>query len=578
MSKADNVISFENLSLGSQQSNTGLMTGSADRERLRATGTARADALPNEGHNRPGNPLRDVAGDAGAETRPDLPVTPEHLAGALTAGDIGVWVWDIPSGRVSWSSNLEAIHQLPPNSFDGTFACFEREVHPEDRERVSAAINAALERRGSYQVYYRLAPRGHGERWIEAKGSVLVEDGHAVRMLGVCQDVTGRATIEHELTVRVRQQEAVARLSAQALTGSDLTKLLDDAVATAARELSVDFVKLLEIVPGDREMILRAGTGWPEGLVGSAHVPADQRSQAGYTFTTGGPVIVDDLRTETRFIPTQLLLDHGVVSGISVVIAARDGRAYGVLGAHSRSRRRFTEHDIAFLSAIANVLAAAIQQRLSDQRQNLLIRELRHRSGNLFSQLLALFSQTARTSRTIPELSSKFQARVMALANAHRLITEGGWQSTSLVELLRVLLAPYVDRVGLDGPDVYLEPDPAFGLMAALHEFATNASKYGSLSTATGQLDLTWTVQRSDRGPTLHLEWRESGGPPARKPRRTGFGSRLIQLVIERQLNGEVTQLFERGGMIARVRVPLTHERWPGPPGKFGESPLLGEL
>ena len=89
------------------------------------------------------------------------------------------------------------------------------------------------------------------------------------------------------------------------------------------------------------------------------------------------------------------------------------------------------------------MIAGAIQRRQADQRHELMIRELRHRSGNLFAQLLALFSQTARNSRSVADLTTKYEARVLALANAHRLITEGGWQSTSLEDLLRVLLAPY---------------------------------------------------------------------------------------------------------------------------------------
>ena len=85
---------------------------------------------------------------------------------------------------------------------------------------------------------------------------------------------------------------------------------------------------------------------------------------------------------------------------------------------------------------------------------------------------------------------TKYQARVLALANAHRLITEGGWRSTSLTDLLRVLLAPYLERVTLAGPEVFLEPDPSFALSSAVHELATNASKYGSLSAPAGRLEL----------------------------------------------------------------------------------------
>ncbi|MDE1974547.1 MAG: sensor histidine kinase, partial [Hyphomicrobiales bacterium] len=193
----------------------------------------------------------------------------------------------------------------------------------------------------------------------------------------------------------------------------------------------------------------------------------------------------------------------------------------------------------------------------------LLIRELRHRSGNLFSQLLALLSQTARNSRNMDELISKYQARVLALANAHRLITEAGWKSTSLAELLRVVLGPYLERTDAVGPDVDLDPDPTFSLSAALHELAANAIKYGSLSRPQGRLDLSWSVARTRSGVTLTFDWVERNGPPARRPRRTGFGSRLIALVIERQMNGEVHSNYTREGFSTRLIVPLAHERWP---------------
>src|SRR5262249_55562882 len=176
-------------------------------------------------------------------------------------------------------------------------------------------------------------------------------------------------------------------------------------------------------------------------------------SQAGYALASGRPVITEDLKAETRFTGQPLLHDHGVVSGITTPIAGRDGRAYGVLGAHSSKRRKFHDYDTSFLGAVANVTAGVTQPGQLAQRHELMIRELRHRSGNLFPQLLALFSQTAKNSRNVAELVVKYEARVLALANAHRLITEGGWKSTSLAELLNTLLAAFLDRISFSGPN-----------------------------------------------------------------------------------------------------------------------------
>jgi two-component sensor histidine kinase len=255
---------------------------------------------------------------------------------------------------------------------------------------------------------------------------------------------------------------------------------------------------------------------------------------------------------------------------MSTMIAGRDGRAYGILGVCTNRPRTFSAQDTSFLDAIGDLVAGAIQRRQLEERHELMIRELRHRSGNLFSQLLALFSQTAKNSKTMAELTSKYQARVLALANAHRLITEAGWKSTPLEELLRVVLGPYLERTTLNGPNVDVAPDPTFTLSAALHELAANATKHGSLSRPKGKLEVNWSVERSQSGMTLTLDWIERNGPPARRPRRAGFGTRLIALVIERQMNGEVQRTYSRQGLAVRLIVPLTHERWPTqlpPPG-----------
>jgi PAS domain S-box-containing protein len=503
----------------------------------------------------------DLTGTVDESLFPDLP----SVRAALDAGKIGIWSWDVGADTIRWSGNLEEIHDLPAGSFDGTFSSFQKDIHPEDQAEVQAAIQESLRGGKAYHVQYRLAPRPEREeRWVEAVGSVVVEDGKPAHLLGVCRDVSDRVRLLRELRARAKQQEAVARLGERALTEVDLQKLFEEVVATVADILDVEFVKILELVPGDAELLLRAGVGWKPGSIGTAHESTGRHSQAGYVLASGGPVSVIDLKTETRFAVPALLHDHGVNSGVSVPIAGRDGRAYGVLGAHTAKRRRFEEYDVSFLTAIANVIAGAIQRRQLDQRQELMIRELRHRSGNLFSQLLALFSQTAKTSRSVPDLMSKYEARVLALAGAHRLITEGGWKATSLTDLLCALLGPYLDRISLNGPDVFLEPDPSFALSTALHELATNASKYGSLSGQTGRLDLSWSVGRTTQGLTLTLDWKESGGPAPKRVRKTGFGSRLITMVIERQLNGEVHPTFTPQGLEVHLVVPLTHERWPG--------------
>jgi two-component sensor histidine kinase len=492
---------------------------------------------------------------------------------ALDHARIGVWSFDFATCTLAWSSNLEAMHRLPPGSFDGTIDGSLRAVHPDDRKNVDETLREAVRTRAAFKVRYRLAEQpDQKECWLEASGSVAYNDGSAERMYGLCCEISERVELETELRGRVKQQEALAQLGERALAEADLEKLLNDAVTTVAMTLGVDFVKILELLPGNDDLLLRAGFGWQKEFACSIVATAGPGSYGRHTLDSALPVVTEDFASETRFRVDDYLIQHRCVSGLNVAIAGRDQRSYGILGVCTKSRRAFTAQETAFLGAIANLLAGAIARRQLEQRHELMIRDMRHRSGNLFSQLLALFSQTARNSKTIADLASKYRARVLALASAQRLITEGGGKSIPIMDLLYTLLGPYLDHIAFDGPNIELESDPVFNLSAALHELADNAIKHGSLSRQKGQLELSWTVNRTGRGMTLVLDWLEKNGPPTRRPRKLGFGSRLISLVIERQLNGEVSRTFGRKGLAVHMVVPLTHERWPTPPGAEGRD------
>ncbi|MPZ58812.1 MAG: PAS domain-containing protein [Rhizobiales bacterium] len=483
---------------------------------------------------------------------------------ALEAASIGVWAWDISTEKVTWSRNLERLHRLPPGSFEGTLSFFESDIHPDDRPMVVAAIRESLATGRPYSVTYRLPARPDlDERWISSSGTVIIANGAPQKLFGVCRDVTPSVQTEHELRMRAQRQEVVAQLGARALTEEDLQKLLDDVTNVVATMLDVDLVNILELVSGDAGLLFRSGYGWEFDAVKATHVSISPGSQASYTLAAPGPVLVSDLRSETRFTPSRLLLDHGAISGMSTTIVGHDNRKYGIFSVHTRRPRLFNEYDVALLTSVANIVAGAIQRRQLDQRQKVMIRELHHRSGNLFSQLLALFSQTASNSKSLTELVLKYEARVLALANAHRLMVEGGWQPASLLELLGTQLGPYLDRIALSGPNVYLEPASAFSISTAAHELVSNAIKHGSLSALSGRVDVNWSIDRSESGLTLVLDWKERDGPAPKRLVRLGFGSRLIDTVVERQMNGKVRRTFLGEGMTCRLTIPLAHERWP---------------
>lgn len=183
-------------------------------------------------------------------------------------------------------------------------------------------------------------------------------------------DVTDLKAATRRLAIREKQQAVVARLGLSALGEQDIQPFMDRVVREVQQTLDTDLCKILELQPDGDELLLRAGIGWREGLVGTVSVPSGPDSQAGFTLAAEGPVVVEDLPQERRFTGPDLLSEHQVTSGLSVPINGADA-TYGVLGAHSRGKRRFTREDVNFLQAVAAVVAGAIDRQQGRMRASL---------------------------------------------------------------------------------------------------------------------------------------------------------------------------------------------------------------
>ncbi|WP_247710630.1 sensor histidine kinase [Qipengyuania aestuarii] len=188
-----------------------------------------------------------------------------------------------------------------------------------------------------------------------------------------------------------------------------------------------------------------------------------------------------------------------------------------------------------------------------EERQDLLINELQHRVKNTIAVVHALAKQTFRSVPAASSAVEQFSARLSALAAAHGLLTEGSWRPTSLRSLLRATLGASLGdltgRIGMDGPDHLLDPETALGLTMTVHELATNAVKYGSLSVEDGTVAIDWSVESAGDDDIVHLTWQESGGPPVAEPEHKGFGTRLIERGSHSGGEAEVTMEFRPGGL-----------------------------
>jgi PAS domain S-box-containing protein len=186
-------------------------------------------------------------------------------------------------------------------------------------------------------------------------------------------------------------------------------------------------------------------------------------------------------------------------------------------------------------------------QKHNDVQTKLLLDELNHRVKNTLATVQSISMQTMRSVENDPvEFRKRFQTRLLSLSKAHDLLTHRGWDGAELGEIIALTLNPYITSDGasidLHGDAVHLNPNAAVTLNMVFHELATNAAKYGSLSSPTGRLEVTWHYDRPRKPTGVHITWKESDGPLCQQPKRTGFGTRMI-------LSGPQTELWAKTGL-----------------------------
>ncbi|MCP3986253.1 MAG: PAS domain S-box protein [bacterium] len=232
-----------------------------------------------------------------------------------------------------------------------------------DLIRRFAESGEASHRLGS--VSELLGRRSDGTEFpVEASISQVKVGGERL-FTAIIHDITERNRASAELAVRAEQEAVVADLGRRAFLARSFEKTIQECLETLAGTLDVEFAKVLELLPGRRELRLVAGTGWKVNPSETPPIPSDPSTQSGYTLAVDQPVVVTDLESETRFAGPVLLEAHGVRSGVSVVIYGDDG-PYGVLGVHGREARQYSDSDIDFMQAIASFIGLAARRARAD--------------------------------------------------------------------------------------------------------------------------------------------------------------------------------------------------------------------
>jgi two-component sensor histidine kinase/PAS domain-containing protein len=196
------------------------------------------------------------------------------------------------------------------------------------------------------------------------------------------------------------------------------------------------------------------------------------------------------------------------------------------------------------------------ERKQLEEKEHLLMREVNHRAKNMLSVVDAIARQTA--TKNPEDFVERFSERIQALSANQDLLIRNEWQGVEIEDLVHAQLAPFTSltgRIGVDGPKLRLKAIAAQAIGLALHELATNAGKYGSLSTDVGRLHIGWGATRD----TFTMRWTEREGPPVSAPKRRGFGTTFIETMAERSLDGKVDLDYAPSGLTWRLTCPAAN-------------------
>jgi PAS domain S-box-containing protein len=444
----------------------------------------------------------------------------ERLRLAQLKTGVGIWDWNVRTGKVTWTRELEAIFGLEPESVT-SYADFRERVHRDDIDAVEAQRDAAVRRHETFSLEFRIIRPDGQVRWISASGGAIYDEatGEPVRILGNNIDITKRKLAEQALAER-NAQFGLARKAARVGTYAYDT-------SSATVQLSEASAAIFGLPPSATEITA-------DNLRSRVHPDDVRRLDA-------------ERRRAFRERQAELSSEFSIVrpGGELRWIEARSMISY----AGERACR------------VIGVFIDVTERRQAEDHKSLLIAELDHRVKNILACVAAVAEQTRDTTNSMDEFVKVLEGRIQSLGKTHSILSRNRWQGVCITELVRGELAPCMKdgNTQIDGPDVELAAKAAQSLSMVLHELATNAAKHGAWSNRHGRVSVCWQKHFDGEATSkLVLDWREEGGPPVIVTNYVGYGTSVIREIIPYELGGTVDHEFLTGGVRCRVEVPAT--------------------
>lgn len=419
------------------------------------------------------------------------------------------WIWDVVEGRPYWSPELCELYGVSEApDMDGFLAM----VHPADRERVAAEVASYLSGGASFDHRFTVVRPSGEQRYVIDRGRVFRDaGGRATKVVGFNIDITEERKADEAALTAMRRAAFAAKIG-----------------GLISWEIDAESDRII------------AEEGLPRlfGLAEAGSPPSHISAYASCLHPDDLPATVTEL-DKARVVGGRYSAEFRVRSGTGWRWLRGCGEGLEVEG---------KVHIVGFNIDISDEHAAK-------DHQEMVSKELAHRIKNT----LAIVQAIARLS--LPKAGydadlRRFSARLSAVAASTDLITKGVNEPVSVRKLVEVSALQPVDdpdRVMASGPPLYLPARMSTSVVLALHELLTNALKYGALSNDTGTVRITW----GRSGDMVEFVWKESGGPPVKAPERRGFGSRLIERIINGEPGSAAVLAFDPDGVRWTMTAPL---------------------
>lgn len=515
-----------------------------------------------------------------APARPTSSIDAHRLAAIIESSDDAIIGKTLKGIITDWNAAAERIFGYAPGEIIGKSILT---LIPADRQAEEDEIISRL-RRGDRIEHFETVRRRKDGALINVSltvSPIKAADGSIIGASKIARDITARKKTEALLAQQSERLQTLNRVATVISRDLDLDRIVqsitDIATELTGAKFGAFFYNVADAAGESYQLFTLSGA--PRAAFESFGMPRNTAVFAP-TFAGEGVIRSNDIRSDPRY--GRSAPHHGmpaghlpVVSYLAVPVISVSGQVLGGLFFAHDEPAKFTEDAESLVSAIAAQTAVAMdnarlhkaaqleieQRRRAEESKELLLHELKHRVKNTLATIQAVAMQTFREA---PKAEvNAFTSRLLAMAEAHDLLTQRDWEKVSVEHLVRRAVGPFAaeggERFAISGPEVELAAEKALPIAMVLHELATNAVKYGALSNLTGTVELTWGLPEDAAGRLLEILWIERGGPEVLPPSRKGFGSRMI----ERALRGEDSGAefdFRPDGLRLRLRLLLRDE------------------